>query len=46
MNGPVVFMGNGTSVYLSHAGTECVEQIQIVITSTQKADNVIPDQVR
>ena len=29
-----------------HAGTEFAEHIQIILTSAQKADNVIPDQVR
>ena len=28
-----------------HTGTERAEHIQIIITSAQKADNVIPDQV-
>ena len=27
-----------------HAGTECVEHIQILITSMQEADNAIPAQ--
>ena len=29
----------------SHAGTELAEHIYIIITSTQKVDNVIPNQV-
>ena len=28
--------------HLSHAGTEHAEHIQIIITSSQKVDNVIP----
>ena len=35
-------MGGG----VSHAGTESAEHIQIIITSTQEADNMIPTQER
>ena len=37
----VTDMGGGIQV--SHAGTECAEHIHIIITSAQKADNVIPN---
>ena len=36
---------NKTTHLLSHAGTERAEHIQIIITFTQKADNVIPEQL-
>ena len=33
-------------VVVSHAGTERALRIRIVLTATQKADNVIPDRVQ
>ena len=33
-------------ILVSHYGTERAEHKQIIITSAQKADNVIPDQIR
>ena len=36
---------NQSMDYVLQVGTKCVEDIQIIITSAQEADNVIPNQV-
>ena len=36
------FTTDMSPILMSHAGTERVEHIQIIITSAQEADNVIP----